>query len=220
MNDRISVPARILFVGNSFVSRNDLPQLVVRLAESAGVAFETSAIVAGGASLRRHINSGAVSRALASSQWDFVVLQEQSTLPIKNATRYHQNVRDLDSEIRTHGAATVLYMTWARRSVPHTQQRLTDAVRSIGDEIGARIAPAGVAWQAVTKAHPEIELYAKDGSHPSLAGSFLAACAIFAAVLDDPAIRLAVPVSVAIDQASAQRLLQAARQAAGAPGVE
>ena len=85
---------RILFVGNSFSSRNDLPGLVTALAASVGRVVETSSIVAGGASLRRHFNAGAVARALAGLHLDFVVLQEQSTLPIKNPKALSRETRE------------------------------------------------------------------------------------------------------------------------------
>ena len=204
---------RILFVGNSFVSRNDLPRLVADLAGSAGRAVETAAIVAGGASLRRHVNAGAVSQALGGSRWDFVVLQEQSTLPIKNRKRYHENVRELDPQIRAAGAATVLYMTWARRAAPQSQGQITEAVRAIGEEIGARVAPVGVAWEAVAATHPQIDLFVADGSHPTAAGSFLAACVLCATILDDVEHPLTAPASLKVDATSAAVLMAAARQA-------
>jgi hypothetical protein len=203
---------RILFVGNSFVARNDVPGLVRDLAASAGRASETASIVAGGASLRRHLNSGAVSEALEASSWHFVVLQEQSTLPIKNPVRYHENVRAIQAVITASGARTVLYMTWARRSAPETQAPLTDAVNAIGEEIGAAIAPAGTAWQEVLHAHPEIPLHAADGSHPTLAGSFLAACVLYGVIFQDRALEVKVTPSLGIDPDVAGVLLAAARR--------
>jgi hypothetical protein len=44
-------------------------------------------ISAGGASLRKHLNAGEALKAIQAGQYDCVVLQEQSTLPIKNAKR-------------------------------------------------------------------------------------------------------------------------------------
>src|SRR5450631_3277379 len=78
---------RILFIGNSYTSRNNLPGLLRGLGADAAppIAIETEAIVAGGASLRRHWNAGAALQRLNASRWDYVVLQDQSTLPVKNA---------------------------------------------------------------------------------------------------------------------------------------
>ena len=96
---------RILFIGNSFTFRNDLPSLLTDMAATSGAGtLETSMVVAGGASLRQHWNATDAHETLRSSTWDYVVLQEQSTLPIKNAGRFHENVRLFHHEITQHGA--------------------------------------------------------------------------------------------------------------------
>jgi hypothetical protein len=202
---------RILFVGNSFVSRNDVPGLVRDLAASADRPSATAAIVAGGASLRRHLNAGTVVRALSESSWDLVVLQEQSTLPIKNPRRYHENVRAMAALVAAAGAEPVLYMTWARRAAPESQQLLTAAVEAIGKEVGARVAPVGLAWSAVARSHPDIGLYAADGSHPTAAGSLLAAFVLYGVIFRDPGLQVAVPPRLKIPAGVAATLLEAAR---------
>src|SRR5215472_9571731 len=107
----------ILFIGNSYTSRNNLPRLLVDLAAQGDQprAVHTESIVAGGASLRRHWNAGKARQVIERRSWRYVVLQEQSTLPVKNAQRYHENVRLFAAEIAAHGARPVLYMTWARQ---------------------------------------------------------------------------------------------------------
>src|SRR5687768_5444831 len=114
MPSRAAKPPRksvlnVLFIGNSFTARNDLLGLIARLAAAAGHRFDSRLISAGGASLRTHWNAG-------TAGYDYVVLQEQSTLPIKNAKRMHENVRLFDAAIKAAGSKTVLYMTWARKN--------------------------------------------------------------------------------------------------------
>jgi hypothetical protein len=104
------------------------------------------------------------------------VLQEQSTFPIKNAARFHESVRLFDEAIRAAGARTVLYLTWARAHAPDTQRTLTEAYRAIGRELGADVVPAGIAWERCLALPRHPVLHDKDGSHPTLAGSYLAAC--------------------------------------------
>ena len=84
---------KVLFIGNSFTARNDLPGLIARLAEARGKGLEHRLIHAGGASLRAHWNAGQAAEAIRDGGYDAVVLQEQSTLPVKNAARMHENVR-------------------------------------------------------------------------------------------------------------------------------
>jgi hypothetical protein len=170
----------VLFIGNSFTARNDLPGMISSLAKSADLSFDYDLISAGGASLRMHWNKGAAPNAIASGGYDYVVLQEQSTLPVKSAKRMHENVRLFDAAIKAAGATSALYMTWARSHAPASQQAITDAYESIGRELGATVVPAGRAWKQFLEKHDRPVLHDKDGSHPTAAGTYLAACVFFA----------------------------------------
>ena len=179
---RGSAPLKVLFVGNSFTARNDLPGLIAKLAAARGKSLEHHLISAGGASLRTHWNAGEARKAIEKGHYDRVVLQEQSTLPVKNAKRMHENVRLFDEAIKAAGSTTVLYMTWARLNAPESQQAITDAYTGVGRELGATVAPVGLAWQRFLGKHDQPILHDKDQSHPTLAGPCLAAC-VFLAVL-------------------------------------
>jgi hypothetical protein len=174
---------KILFIGNSFTQRNDLPGLIAAMAAEREVCIQHELISAGGASLRNHWNAGRAAKAIASGGYDYVVLQEQSTLPVKNAKRMAENVRLFDEAIKQAGAKTVLYMTWARQHTPESQQAITDAYGAIGEELGAVVVPVGVAWPKFLAKHDRSLLYDRDQSHPSPAGSYLAACVFLAALL-------------------------------------
>ena len=185
---------KVLFIGNSFTARNDLPGLVGRLARAAGARLEHQLISAGGASLRRHWNAGEAAKAIDRRRFDYVVLQEQSTLPVKNAGRVIENVRLFDERITAAGSKTALYMTWARRHAPETQAAITDAYMDAAQETGATIIPAGVAWQSFLREHDSPVLHDRDGSHPTLAGSYLAACVAFAVLFHQSPADLRVEV--------------------------
>jgi hypothetical protein len=174
---------RVLFIGNSFTQRNNLPGLIAEMAAERGLHVEHELISAGGASLRRHWNGGRAAQAIATGGYDYVVLQEQSTLPVKNAARMAESVRLFDEAIRRTGAKTALYMTWARQHSPQTQQAITDAYNSVGKEIAALVVPVGSAWQTFLAEHDRPVLYDRDQSHPTAAGSYLAACVFLAALL-------------------------------------
>jgi hypothetical protein len=128
-----------------------------------------------------HLNKGEAAQALRDARYDYAVLQEQSTLPIKNAERMKENVREFDALIRAAGARTVLYMTWARQDTPPAaQQAIADAYTGVGKELGAIVVPVGLAWRAFLAKHKEPVLHDADKSHPTLAGSYLAACTFHA----------------------------------------
>ena len=94
---------RILFVGNSFTARNNLPGLLKGLAGARGIDLEHKLISAGGASLRQHLNAGKALEAIATGDFDTVVLQEQSTLPIKSPARFREGARDFHTAISAAG---------------------------------------------------------------------------------------------------------------------
>jgi hypothetical protein len=179
---RGSASLKVLFVGNSFTARNDLPGLTARLAAARGKALEHRLISAGGASLRQHWNAGEAGKAIQEGRYDRVVLQEQSTLPVKNPKRMHENVRLFDEAVQAAGGTTVLYMTWARLNAPESQRAIADAYTGVGEELGATVVPVGLAWQRFLRRHDRPALHDRDQSHPTLAGSYLAAC-VFLAVL-------------------------------------
>jgi hypothetical protein len=179
------VHVHALFIGNSFTARNDVPGLIAAIAEAHGDQLTHRLLSIGGASLRTHWNKGEALRAIQSRVYDTVVLQEQSTLPVKNASRMHENVRLFDATVREAGARMVLYLTWARRHAPQSQAAITEAYTSIAGVLDAAVAPAGIAWERTLAAHPEITLHDKDGSHPNLAGSYLAACVLFATLFKE-----------------------------------
>jgi hypothetical protein len=173
----------ILFIGNSFTQRNDLPGLLAEMAAAQDVCVKHELISVGGASLRTHWNAGCAAKGIAKGEYDFVVLQEQSTLPVKNAKRMAENIRLFDESIKRAGSKTVLYMTWARQHAPESQKAIADAYNSIGDEVGAIVVPVGLAWQRFLSKHDKPVLHDRDQSHPTLAGSYLAACVFLAALL-------------------------------------
>lgn len=172
---------KVLFIGNSHTYFNNLPDLVSQLAASAGKSSQVEAemIVRGGATLKMHWEDGGALKAIRQGGWDFIVLQEQSLLPINDPATMHQYARLFDAEIKKAGAKTVFFLTWARQNRPETQAALTDAHTKIAKELNALIAPAGIAWQNVFKENPKMVLHLPDQSHPNSAGSYLAACVFY-----------------------------------------
>lgn len=211
------MPARLnaLFIGNSFTARNDVPGLIAAMAAERGHRLTHRLLSIGGASLRTHWNKGEAGAAIASREFDTVVLQEQSTLPVKNRGRMHENVRLFDGPIREAGARMVLYLTWARRHSPQNQAVITEAYASIGRELGATVVPAGVAWERVLARNPKVVLHDKDQSHPTLAGSYLAACVFFAMLFGESPVGATAPAGVG--KAEAGVLQKAAWEVARGP---
>ena len=66
----------------------------------------------------------------------------------------------------------------------------------IAAELAALVVPLGPAWQAALRQRPDLRLYVEDGSHPSKAGSYLAACVFYATLFDQGSIGLTVAESM------------------------
>src|SRR5258708_3177723 len=111
------------------------------------IPIELDRVIANGRALKTHWEHDAAREAIRSAKWDYVVVEEQRTLPLKNPERMHEYVSLFDGEIKTIGAKTVLYMTWARRHQWERQAELAEAYTSVGQSIGAIVVPVGLAWQ-------------------------------------------------------------------------
>ena len=181
-------PLRVLFVGNSHTYVNDVPALVQAIGAARGVQLEVDSVTAGGATLRDHVQSGAVRQRLESAAFSAVVLQEQSGHQVLEVDDYEASARTLAALARTHNARVFIYMGWTRQSAVeqygYTQQNWTDNALRVARAIGAGVAPVGEAWLYAKRRDPVLglQLQESDGNHATLAGSYAAAATIFYAL--------------------------------------
>lgn len=188
---------RVLFIGNSYTAVNDLPAKFKAIAAVQRHAVYTEMIAPGGVRLIDHAASPQVLATIRTGRWHYVVLQEQSQIPSAEQAREEQMfpaARALVSEIRHAGSRPVFYATWARKDgwpengMPDfaaMQTQITQAYRTIGEELHAMVAPVGDAWALVVAERPDIPLWQGDGSHPTAQGTFLAANVLVAALFHE-----------------------------------
>jgi len=185
---------RILFTGNSYTFVNDLPLTFAELARAGGHGVETDSLASGGATLADHMADAATAPKLDSRKWDFVVLQEQSEIPAVAASledTMYPAARTLVAMIRARNETPILFMTWAHRDglpvsgmpdYESMQRSIDTGYLALAQELDVAVAPVGYTWFIVRRQSPEIELWQDDGSHPSTAGTYLAACVFYSAV--------------------------------------
>lgn len=191
----MSALRRVLFLGHSYVFFNRLPDLVAELARAAGTPMEVAAVAGGGRTLLSHVRDPRSRQTLAEAgPWDAVVLVEQSLRPLRGRALMHMAARTLDADIRSRGARTVFYGTWARRGQPERQAEIDAAYAAIAAEVGAEVAPIGPAFQRALAERPQAPLFVPDGHHPAPAGSYLAALVLVATLTG--ASPLGLPVRV------------------------
>ena len=113
---------KVLFIGNSYTFVNDLPSLVVALADAAGGRrIEADQFLVGGYTFQQHVKEGKAIEKIRAKRWDVVVLQEQSLTPLIDRGSMEKYARILHKEIKKRGAKTVFYLTWARQNIPQMQ---------------------------------------------------------------------------------------------------
>jgi hypothetical protein len=174
-------PVRILFIGNSYTYYNGgIDKQLRGLAPS----IETECVAVGGYNLEKHWTDGKALEAIHKGGWDYVVLQEQSQIPVTDQERFYEYAGKFDHEIRNSGAKTIILMTWERPdSIKYgvTTENLASACNALGAELAADVAPAGLAFANALRDRPDLVLYARDG-HPTIEGTYLTACVLYAVI--------------------------------------
>jgi hypothetical protein len=174
----------VLFIGNSYTFTHDMPSTLASLGSDASprVCFDTEAVVHPAFGLRDHRRTGEGAARIAASRWDYVVLQDSSLAPVDFAWDSLDQFRLFARDVRASGARPLLFMTWARAGRPETNAQIEQHFRRAAVYAHAEVAPIGTAWARMRAAHPEVTLYQSDGSHPTIAGTFLGACVLFASM--------------------------------------
>lgn len=169
-----------------------MPAVLEAIASSvSGPRVVTTMVATGGARLKDHWNAGPALSAIRKGSWDYVVLNEQSSLgdvlivnqqrQIAGPAHFWQYAKLFDEEIRKIHAKTVIMMTWKDKTAAvRSQQALDFAFVKFARSSGAIAAPVSLAWQRIRDAAPSINLYFNDDHHPSPEGSYLEACVLYA----------------------------------------
>jgi hypothetical protein len=192
----------VLFVGNSLTYMNDLPTQFKNFAAQSALHanVEVRSITPGGASFYDHWKRGDALKQLREWHPNFLVLQGQSVEPLsapRNFSYYARLFKAQGDQLQTR---TVLFETWARPggdpyykeplsggSPIEMQRRLNSAYASLAQNIGATLAPIGVAFEHAERDAPTIQL--RDGTqHPSPAGTYLATAVLFRTIFNSPAL--------------------------------
>jgi hypothetical protein len=177
---------------------NNLPQLVQALSSSLGDVLIYDSNTPGGQTFQMQAANPVNYQKMAAQEWDYIILQGQSQEPSfpfeqVNSQTLPYAVQLADSAKAIQPCSQVNYfMTWGRQNgdpqwdsistFDKMNARLRDAYLRIADSANAAVSPVGVAWKYIRDNYPSINLYQQDGSHPSLEGSYLAACVFYSSL--------------------------------------
>jgi hypothetical protein len=170
---------RVLFIGNSLTSANDLPSLVKSLGAAEGVKIRTSTVALNDFGLAEHWNDRRAARQIRKGGWDFVVLQQGPSALPESRVVLREQVARFAPLIRAAGGRPALYMVWPSLQRSGDFDRVSESYAIAAADVGAVLLPAGEAWRAMWAHAPDAGLYAADGFHPSPDGSWLAALVIY-----------------------------------------
>ncbi|HLE98989.1 MAG TPA: hypothetical protein VI540_03755 [Gaiellaceae bacterium] len=180
---------RVLFVGNSLTTTNDLPARIAELAAATGRELEIGKVTFDGYSLEDHWNQGDARVALATGDWDVVIMQQgPSTLPESQVNLRLWATRFAD-EARAAGTRPGLLTVWPE---VYRQLVLPDVIvsyRLAAQAANAELFPAGEAWHAAWGCNRRLGLYGPDGFHPSRLGTYVAALVVYGRLFRAPLLR-------------------------------
>lgn len=198
---QVDTPKRVLFVGNSYMYYNDsLHNHVNRIASAADPSLQKliqyKSATIGGAPLWHHnIQHLTTPGNLGIKEpFELVIMQGNSTDALADGSRarFREKVIEFSEVIRQRGGKVALYMTPAhikpsKAASPEMMRKTEDMYVSVGNEVGALVIPTGLAFEEAYRQRPDIKLHQDyDGSHPTLIGTYLAACTVYATVYNKP----------------------------------
>ena len=172
---------RILFVGNSFTYYYNLPQVVSAMALSQNIILETRQSTVGGSNLEQHWKGekGTVTRKLIEeNDWDYVVFNNHSLSAIDTPESFMEYSKKFVDLVRQRGAEPVFMMTWAYKSNPLMQTRITEMYQRLCEETRTDYVPCGPLFAAARQWRPDLELFSDD-KHPSSNGTYMLGLAFY-----------------------------------------
>jgi hypothetical protein len=199
----VAQPASAIYIGNSFFyynnSMHNHVSLLLRSGDPSYRLRSTSATISGSGADWHDVESYFRPNAVGSYSFDadnnivfnkldrlfdLAIMMDCSQCPIhpqlsKVFVEYSKKHSDT---VRKHGAKPVFFMSWAYADKPEMTAELAEAYTKAGNDNGAFVIPAGLAFARSVKARPQLNLYAADKRHPSLAGTYLAAGTIYGAL--------------------------------------
>ena len=200
-------PRSVLYVGNSFFYYNNgIGGYVSNLLRGAVPAdarpFRSTMATISGSGLQWHdvasyFRPGAVGSYSFSGNneivfndrgrpFDVAIMMDCSQCPIhpQLAPVFTAEAKRDSEIVRRNGGRPAFFMSWAYADKPEMTEQLAEAYTRAGNENGALVIPAGLAFARATRERPDIDLYIWDKRHPSVAGTYLAASTIYAALFE------------------------------------
>ena len=198
-NDTNLSNKNILFVGNSYLYYNDsLHNHVKRMAIERFPSYEEkfiykSSTIGGARSWHHNFKHLLESKNLGVNEsFDLLILQGGSAEPLSKNSRviFKKTVKEVNEIAKGYGTKLALYMTHAyvapdKRYEANMINKISSLYINAAKENNVKVIPVGIGFENAYKENPNIQLHNLDGTHPSLLGTYLAACIVYGVLYDD-----------------------------------
>jgi hypothetical protein len=188
---------KILFIGNSFMYSNDLPSMFRSLAESKNKQVLVEDATHGYFTLLEHAHFELTGKYIGEKKWDDVILNENNRIimdPARYETDLYPGIEKLAAQIKSKGGKRIgLFINWGARngttqpfdSFEAMQKKIIETTESASKKYNIDSIPIGIAWQKIHSLYPDINLWFRDNNHPTVFGSFIAACVVYSYIFKE-----------------------------------
>ena len=190
---------KVLFIGNSFTFRNGtdvnevggIPRIFTEIGRSLNEYVETWAVMGSALTLASHADSSTETGKQVDilltkySDWDYVVLQEQSTKPLTDFDGFNASAVAIANKVKANNpnAKMVLSETWGYPKVADSYNGIQNMERSLrraynraAANINAEVLKVGSAFTyIVNDSEHDVTLWNTDNMHQSYYGAYLSA---------------------------------------------
>lgn len=223
-------PTSAIYIGNSFFYYNNgLSGHVSALLRAADPAarFRATSVTISGSGFDWHdvesyfrpnglgrysfdADNRVVFNTLGDRLFDLAILMDCSQCPLHPQLKsvFREYAKKHAETVRRHGATPVFFMSWAYADVPSMTAALAEEYTRAANANDALVIPAGLAFANSVRQRPGLNLYVEDQRHPSLAGTYLAACTTYATLFGRSPVGLSY--TAGLDAASAAFLQRTA----------
>jgi len=205
LSSGVEKPASVIYIGNSFFYfNNGINGHVSALLRAAdpGYKFRSTMVTISGSGADWHdVDSYFRPDAIGKYSFDennnivfnkidrlfdIAIMMDCSQCPIHPQLKsvFAEFSKKQSDTVRKHGALPVFFMSWAYADKPEMTAQLAEAYTQAGNDNDAFVIPAGLAFANAVQRKSDLSLYVADKRHPTLAGTYLAACTVYAALFN------------------------------------
>jgi hypothetical protein len=183
----LAADVRILFVGNSHTSYQNLPAIVCSMVRHAKPGTTVAHQMVFVSHLEDAGSNPMIRAEVERRPWTHVILQAQK---VSMSGRYTYPTLDgieLAKAAKAKGAATYYFAEWGRKGVADERERTETIYQEMALAAGVTVIPVGRVWDAALAEDPEWALHDADGNHESPTGAYLTALVLASTIAGEPA---------------------------------